>query len=313
MRYAAIDIGSNTIRLLIAEPAVTGISPWQTICYTHRIARLAEGLHHSDRLSEAGMERASQVLMEFAQLLAKHGVGPAQTWVAATAAVREAGNGDLFRQRIKQETGLEISVISGEEEAATTLTGAGAVLEPETRQEMLLFDIGGGSTEFTRVLGGKASDICSRKLGTVRLVDACLRSDPPAHADYEAMVGIANEHLAAVEAGWSDHKPPRHLVGTAGTVTTLAATELNLSPYQAEIINNHRMGRRAFYNLRKQLLGMSHQERLQVRTIEPGRCDLIIAGLAIIEAIIERWNYDELIVVDAGLLEGIWLRASQSK
>lgn len=308
MRRAAIDIGSNTIRLLIAEPGGrVEATPWKTVCYTHRIARLAEGLHHSGKLCEAGMQRAARVLAEFAGYLAEYSVTPEQTAVMATAAVREAANGDEFRERIRHETGLDIRVISGDVEAATALAGACAVLAPETRQDMLLFDIGGGSTEFTRASDGKAIDICSRKLGTVRLVDACLRSDPPSAADYEAMLRIAREHLAAVETGWSSHQPPRHLVGTAGTVTTLAAVELNLFPYRAEIINNHRMGRKSFFSLRRRLLGMSHQERLQIRTIEPGRCDLIIAGLAIIETVIERWRYDELIVVDAGLLEGIWL------
>lgn len=306
MRYAAVDIGSNTIRLLIAEPTSNG-APWKTVYYTHRIARLAEGLHHSGTLSQEGMARATRALEEFSQHLTDFNVSSDHTSVMATAAVREAKNGNDFRQHIKDQTGLSIRIISGEKEAVTSLAGSCAVLEPATRSDMLLFDIGGGSSEFIRARDGKAVDICSRKLGTVRLVDACLRSDPTSASDYNAMLRIADEHLAAVESGWGDHRGPENLVGTAGTVTTLAATELNLFPYQAEIINNHRMGRKAFFALRNRLLGMSHQERLQIRTIESGRCDLIIAGLAIIEAVIERWNYDELIIVDAGLLEGIWL------
>ena len=314
MRYAAIDTGSNTIRLLIAEPASAAATlPWKTIHCTHRIARLAEGLHHSHNLSDDGMARAKRVLIEFSQRLSDFGVPVENTLVAATAAVREARNGDAFRQNIKSETGLDIQVISGEVEAATSLAGSCAVLEAKIREDMLLFDIGGGSTEFIRAINGSAQDACSRKLGTVRLVDSCLHSDPPSAADYDAMLQIANEHLAAVESGWGDRRLPNSLVGTAGTVTTLAATELNLFPYQSEIINNHQMGRKAFFSLRRRLLGMSHQERLQVRTIESGRCDLMIAGLAIIEAIIERWDYDGFIVTDAGLLEGLWLRASQSK
>ena len=306
MRYAAVDIGSNTIRLLIAEPSSNG-TPWKTIYYAHRIARLAEGLHHSGALSADGMARAARVLAEFARDLSDFGVSPEHTAIVATAAVREASNGELFRQQIKEQTDLTIRTISGQEEAATSLAGSCAVLEPATREDMLLFDIGGGSTEFIRAKDGRALDICSRKLGTVRLVDAHLHTDPPSAADYGTMLRIADEHLSAAEAGWKDHHRPQYLVGTAGTVTTLAATELNLFPYQAEILNNHRMGRKSFFSLRRRLLGMSHQERLQIHTIEPGRCDLIIAGLAIIEAIFEHWNYNELIIADAGLLEGIWL------
>jgi exopolyphosphatase/guanosine-5'-triphosphate,3'-diphosphate pyrophosphatase len=127
------------------------------------------------------------------------------------------------------------------------------------------------------------------------------------------MIETASEHLRAVEEKWSDSQPPKYLVGTAGTVTTLAATELDLFPYNASVINNHRMSKSAFFSLRDRLLALNHEERLKIRTIEAGREDLIIAGIAIIEAIIQRWNYKELITVDAGMLEGVWLRVSQSK
>ena len=112
------------------------------------------------------------------------------------------------------------------------------------------------------------------------------------------------------DAGWPDGRAPRHLVGTAGTVTTLAATHLDLYPYDLARINNLRMSRAEFTALRDRLLAMTHDERQAVRTIEPGRADLIVAGLAIIDAILARWSYPELIVVDAGLLEGAWLETS---
>jgi exopolyphosphatase/guanosine-5'-triphosphate,3'-diphosphate pyrophosphatase len=126
------------------------------------------------------------------------------------------------------------------------------------------------------------------------------------------MIETATEHLRAVENEWPDSRPPKHLAGTAGTVTTLAATELDLFPYDASVINNHRMSKSAFFLLRDRLLALKHQERLKIRTIEPGREDLIIAGLAIIEAVMQHWSYDELITVDAGMLEGTWLHISQS-
>lgn len=248
MRSAAIDIGSNTIRLLIAEPPATADGlPWKTVYYTHRIARLAEGLHHSGNLSAAGMARAASVLAEFSGHLADYGVQPGCAAVMATAAVREAGNGDAFRQRIKEGTGLDIRIISGEQEAATALAGACAALEPAIGKDMLLLDIGGGSSEFIRARECGPPDICSRQLGTVRLTDACLRSDPPAAADYGDMLRIAHGHLGAVESGWRDRCPPGNLVGTAGSVTTLAAIELDLFPYRADRVNNHRMSRRPFW------------------------------------------------------------------
>ncbi|NWF36817.1 Ppx/GppA family phosphatase [Mariprofundus sp. KV] len=306
MNYASIDIGSNTFRLLIAEPS-DGPLPWQRIDYAHRITRLGEGLHHTGRLSEAGMDRALANFSEFAGLLSKHNIPAERTFAAATAAMREAENGQAFAERVKAETGIDIRIISGVDEARMSLNGACSVLNNATQEDMMLFDIGGGSTEFIRARNQNRIDDISRKLGVVRLVEAHLHSDPPSEHDYEALKATANDHLQRVEAHWPDHRAPKHLVGTAGTVTTLAAAALDLFPYDAETINNYRMSRAAFITLRDRLLAMTHEQRQQIRTIEPGRADLIIAGLAIVDAVMQRWSYEELITVDAGLLEGLWL------
>lgn len=311
---AAIDIGSNTLRLLIAGQAEPyDFFPWHDIYRTHRIVRLGEGLHDSGRLSEAGMTRALTALAEFARLIIEHGGSLTDTLAVATAAMREAANGGAFRSRIERETGIRVQIIEGETEARLSLAGATAVLRRDTRDDMLLFDIGGGSTEFIRVRDQAIVDAVSRKLGVVRLVEAHLASDPPSAEDYRAMVRAADAHLAAIVAGWPDGKPPAHLVGTAGTVTTLAAVHLDLYPYDIAHINNLRISREEFAALRDRLLVMTHDERQAIRTIEPGRADLIVAGLAIIDAIFERWSYPELIVVDAGLLEGAWLESSRGR
>lgn len=310
-RFASLDIGSNTFRLLIAEPAAAeSNTPWHTVHYTHDIIRLGEGLHHTGRLSEAGMQRALAAFSRYADLLRQHDVPSGKLFATATAAMREAENGPEFRQQVLDQTGIDIHIIDGDTEATMSMAGACAVLNAQTRSDMLLFDIGGGSTEFIRASDGAARDAISRKLGVVRLVEAHLQSDPPSASDYAAMVATADSHLAEVESFWGDRDIPTHLVGTAGTVTTLAAVELDLSPYDADIINNHRMPLATFMSLRDRLLAMTHREREQIRTIEPGRADLIIAGLAIIEAIFNRWNFDEMVVVDAGLLEGAWLQSS---
>ncbi len=312
-RFAAIDIGSNTFRLLIAEPSEAGASPpWRTVCYTHRIIRLGEGLHHSERLADAAMQRAMQAFSEFAAIIARHQVAPEHIAATATAAMREAENGLQFRDAVAAQTGIDIRIIDGKTEAGMSLNGAAAVLHEKTRQDMLLFDIGGGSTEFIRAANGACRDAISRKMGVVRLVEAHLHSDPPSPQDYSAMLATADAHLAVVESSWPDHLPPAALVGTAGTVTTLAATELDLCPYDAETINNHRMSRKSFEMLRDRLLGMNQTERQAIRTIEAGRGDLIVAGLAIIEAVMRRWHYDAMTVVDAGLLEGAWLEISHA-
>jgi len=312
-RFAAIDIGSNTFRLLIAEAAKPGAAtPWQTIYYTHRIIRLGEGLHHSGRLAEAAMQRGMAAFSDFSALIARYQVPTAHIAATATAAMREAANGVTFRAAVAAQTGIDIRIIDGETEAGLSLNGASAVLQENTREDMLLFDVGGASTEFIRAANGACRDAISRKMGVVRLVEAHLQSDPPVPSDYNAMLAAADAHLDAVEAFWGDHQPPASLVGTAGTVTTLAATELNLCPYDATIINNHRMTRSAFEALRDRLLAMNHAERQALPTIEEGRGDLIVAGLAIVEAVMNRWHYDAMVIVDAGLLEGAWLDISHA-
>ncbi|MFQ5345286.1 MAG: Ppx/GppA family phosphatase [Mariprofundus sp.] len=313
-RFAAIDIGSNTFRLLIAETAVPDSkTPWQTIYYTHRIIRLGEGLHRSGRLAETAMRRAIQAFIDYSVILERYRVAPDHVSATATAAMRDAENGKEFRHRVAEETGIDIQIIEGETEANLSLAGACAVLNTQARSDMLLFDIGGGSTEFIRARNGHCTDAISRKLGVVRLVEAHLHSDPPSDSDYHAMLAAADSHLAEVEQFWGNALPPATLVGTAGTVTTLVATELDLCPYDADMINNYCMSQHAFETLRNRLLAMNHEQRQSIRTIEQGRGDLIIAGLAIVEAIMKRWHYEEMIVVDAGLLEGAWLKVSASQ
>ncbi len=306
---AAIDIGSNTFRLLIAAPAAAEQSiPWKTVYYTHRIIRLGEGLHHTGRLSGTGMARAIKALKEFSRIISDHGIRPEYTFAVATAAMREASNGEMFRRRIRREAGLDIRVVHGDAEAALSLAGAMAVLHPDVRKDMLLFDIGGASTEFIRARESRMLDAESRKLGVVRLVEAFLKSDPPGTTDYVGMVHESLAHLSEVEHRWQDGRIPSHLVGTAGTVTTLAAIHLDLVPYDVKRINNHVISKAAFFALRDRLLELTHDQRQAIRTIETGRADLMVAGLAMIEAILERWRHRQLIVVDAGLLEGAWLQ-----
>ncbi|RMH62074.1 MAG: Ppx/GppA family phosphatase [Zetaproteobacteria bacterium] len=309
-RTAAIDLGSNTFRLLIAEPT-DGTPPWRTVHYEHRIVRLGEGLHANGTLNTAARARALQALHAFAAILRKFDVPADATLAVATAAMREADNGPAFREQVLRETGIHIEIIDGAQEANLSLAGVRAVLHERVAKDFLLFDIGGGSTEFIRACATRCRDAISRRLGVVRLVERHLHSDPPSPEDYAAMIETAQEHLRAVERSWRDTYVPTHLVGTAGTVTTLAATELDLCPYDADVINNHVMTRSAFVRLRDRLLALDHAGREAIRTIEPGRADLIIAGLAIVEAVLDHWHYDAMTIVDAGLLEGAWLHTQR--
>jgi len=311
--FAAIDIGSNTFRMMIAKPAsAEHITPWDIQAYTHHIVRLGEGLHESGRLCEAAMQRALDAFHDFAKLLHQHGVDAEHTHAVATAAMREAENGTWFCQRVAKETGINIHIIDGEAEAELSLLGACAVLPQDIRNHFLLFDIGGGSTEFVRAQQGQCVDAISCKLGVVRLVETHLHSNPPCKQDYQAMLQTCQTHLDRVEKHWQnkpnqDGSTPPALVGTAGTITTLAAIDLNMSNYDANIINQHHIPYPRFLELKNSLLKMTQHERQAVPAIEAGRADLMIAGIAIMDAIFERWGHQGLRVVDAGLLEGAWL------
>lgn len=311
--HASIDIGSNTLRLLIAQPSTDPLAtqPWETIDYDHRITRLGQGLHESGRLSKAGMERTVDALKEFRNLISHYEVKPEYIYAVATAAVRDAENSIFFKNLVQRETGIGISIIHGEEEASISLLGAISVLHDETRKEMLLFDIGGGSTEFIRTKENTMTDTISCRLGVVRLVEAHLRSDPPSAAEYLAMKNSALCHLTEVSRFWEETSGivPARMVGTAGTVTTLAAVQMELDHYDPKKVNNYQMERDTFYQLRDKLLAMTHKQRESIPAIEAGRADLIIAGLSIIEAMMEKWNYDSFISVDAGLLEGNWINS----
>jgi len=316
-RFAAIDIGSNTFRLLIAEKdlSLNPITPWKIIAYSHHIVRLGEGLHKSGKLCDEAMQRALLAFHEFAKLLIQHHIStPEQYMAVATAAMREASNAQSFCKQVFEQTNIRIHIIDGDDEARLSLAGSCAVLPALTRDDMLLFDIGGGSTEFVRANNNQCMDSISRKLGVVRLVEAHLRSNPPSTEDYAAIKNTCHTHLDAVERHWqqqSSHAtPPKHMIGTAGTVTTLAAIDLNMSDYQVELINNHRISKQRFFTLRDRLLNLTLSQRQAIPAIEHGRADLMIAGLAIIECIFERWHYEEMIIVDAGLLEGVWLGIS---
>jgi len=313
--FAAIDIGSNTFRLMIADEAVMPHpTPWHIIAYTHRIIRLGEGLHASGKLCDTAMLRAIQAFHAFADILKEHNIPADRTYAVATAAIREASNGEAFCAQVKAETGIQIHIIHGDIEANSSLAGSAAVLPKASRNDFLLFDIGGGSTEFVRAQHSCCLDAISRKLGVVRLVEAHLQSNPPSPHDYEQMKATCRQHLTNVEQHWqqtSGHiRPPKEMVGTAGTVTTLAAIDLNMVTYDANQINNHCITYARFMELKQQLLDMALQERQAIPAIEAGRADLMIAGLAIIESIFDRWHYTSMRVVDAGLLEGAWLKIS---
>jgi len=299
---ASVDIGSNTLRLLIAEARTSAaLTP---IRLERRITRLGERFLPARILQPPAMARSIAALREFAQLMAENGV---QDYLAAaTAVVREAGNGAEFLYRVEEEAGLRVRLLSGTEEAELALRGAASVTAGgET--PVALFDIGGGSTEVIRQGAGEGSVVesVSLPIGVVHLTETFLREDPPG---LEACARLAG-HVRAILAAVSFVAPMDRLlwVGTAGTVTTLAAMYLELQHYDPDRINGVVLERPWLADLCNRLAGTPVAARRGIVGLEPGREDIILAGALVTLEFMETFGFSRVTVSDAGLLEGLFL------
>ncbi len=291
---ASIDIGSNTVRLLIAEARSTGgLHP---VRYERRITRLAGELSDRHGLHADAMSRTLTALDDFGGLCRASGVSACQA--VGTAAFRRAVNGPVFADRIYEQTGVPVKIITGEEEAHLTAAGVQLVLT-DPSDNLLIFDIGGGSTEFIHVLNGRVQWVDSFPLGVVRLCD-----------EFETSAAMADQIqllLNKLPAEILRHAGTLTLVGTAGTVTSLAAMELEMVQYDWRRINNAVLQRTNLQALLSRLAPMTPAQREALPGLEPGRGDLILPGLQIVLALLEMYRAEYLTVSDFGILEGVAL------
>jgi exopolyphosphatase/guanosine-5'-triphosphate,3'-diphosphate pyrophosphatase len=304
---ASIDIGSNTLRLLIAEDRTTG--PLKPLRVERRITRLGERFLPARILQPPAMARSIATLREFAQFMAENGV---QDYLAAaTAVVREARNGADFLGLIEEEAGLRVRLLSGTEEAELALRGAASVVAGGDAP-IALFDIGGGSTEVIRQVPGEPPGVesVSLPIGVVHLTETFLRDDPPG---LEACGRLA-AHVRAVLETVSFAAPTDRLlwVGTAGTVTTLAAMYLELQHYDPDRINGVVLERPWLVDLCNRLAGTPVAARRGIVGLEPGREDIILAGALVTLELMEAFRFSRVTVSDAGLLEGLFLELCRS-
>jgi exopolyphosphatase/guanosine-5'-triphosphate,3'-diphosphate pyrophosphatase len=298
-RLATVDLGTNTVRLLVVEAAG---ATWRALHQAQRVTRLGEGQAAAGRLLPEPMRRTAATVAEFTRTA--RGLGAARIRIVATSAVREAVNREEFAARVEAEAGAPVEVVSGEDEARLTLLGVTSGL-PGLGDSFVLFDIGGGSTEFVRARGGVPVAAVSLRLGVVPLAEEW--GDPgPVQRDRFAAVREAIERRLAAEV--PEALAPGgagELVGTAGTVTTLAALDLGLPAYEAARVHGHRLGREAVERQLTRLGALSVSQRGRLPCLEPGRADLIIPGIAICLAAMARFGRDHLVVSDHGLREGI--------
>jgi len=296
--YAGIDIGTLTLRLLVARVLDGRL---RELDAERRIVRLGEGLQPSRRLQAAPMARAVQTIVEWMPRIEK--AGAREIVAVATSAVRDAANRDEFLAEVKRKSGWDVTVLSGEEEARLSLMGIQTGLPPDV-QRCLALDIGGGSTEFIKAEPNQPSVMVSINEGVVRLTEACLRSDPPKSDEVAAARTRIRNHLNTVKEKLGSVAGFR-LVGTAGTITTLAAMDQKLDSYIPKRIHNYKLSWDAVRRILGDLTSRTQAQRRELKGLEPGREDLMVAGTLILLECMERFGFVECLVSDYGLREGI--------
>lgn len=300
MLAAAIDAGSNTLRLLIGKVVDGRVVP---TLYQRRICRLAGGFTLQEGLSVAARERTLAVFREFSAICRE--AGAERIRAVGTAAFRQAANGESFASQVRESTGLPLQIISGETEAAYTARGVVSALRP-VPAHALIFDIGGGSTEFVLCAGGRVTWSRSFPLGVVHLTETY-----PASRDRQAEISRMLALIQAEVEGacFSSGVNPAELtpVGTAGTVTTLAALDMQMAEYDWRRVNNHRMSHTMLQQWYERLSPLTPRQRELLPGMERGRGDLIIAGLEIILDLMQAISSKRLVVSDFGILEGLLL------
>lgn len=297
-KIASIDIGSNTLRLLIAERRETGFCP---LFRDREIVRLGRNFYPNCLLTSPAMEAAVKVLRRFKIKAEEEEV--AQVQAVGTGVLRESRNVLFFLERIKEETGLSVEIINGIEEAGLMAKGV-LSLFPATHGKAIIFDIGGGSTEFVFIDNGQMEDRVSMPLGVVGLTEKFLQTDPPKSNELDLLKVHCRNILRKNSA--NDDKVTT-LIGTAGTVTTLAAMIKNLFEYDPDQINGTVLTVENLLELSEKILAVTFDRRSTLTGLEPGRADIISAGILLVLEIMDHFSQKALLVSDAGLLEGLIL------
>lgn len=300
-RVAAVDIGTNSARLLVAD--VDGSGPAVTLKAIDRrtqITRLGQGVNQTRRLDPEAIARTIAVLREYRDAIDSHGV--TRVRAAATSASRDATNRDEFFDPAEQLLGVRPELLTGEEEARLEFEGATAGLgEPAP---FLVVDVGGGSTEF--IVGTTAPEgLISVDVGCVRLTEQFLHSDPPSAEELSVAVSVVRDHLADVDRAVATAGSAQTLIGTAGTVWTMGAIELGVDASDSERIHHFRLTRAAAEEIFRTLATEQIAQRRHNPGLEPGRVDVIVGGVIVVVSVMRHWAFDEMLISEADILDGL--------
>ncbi len=296
-RYAAIDVGTNTVLLLVAERTPSGFRP---VAERGVITRLGKGVDASRQLAADAMARTLEVVGRFAD--EARSLGAVGLAITATSAARDADNGAEFLAAARARTGVDVEVLSGDEEAQLSYRAVSDDFGPEAgERELVAIDIGGGSTEFIFGRGRSVRFHSSINIGSVRLTERCIRSDPPSPEDFarlHAELAPALARIPAPEAG-------ALVVGVAGTLTTLYAVANAIAPYDAARVHGGWLSREALAQTRERLAAVPLAERRGLPGLQPERADVIIAGAVLLEHALDHLRVNGTRVSDHGLRWGL--------
>jgi exopolyphosphatase/guanosine-5'-triphosphate,3'-diphosphate pyrophosphatase len=302
VRAAAVDCGTNSIRLLIADIDAER-RVLTDVTRDMKIVRLGEGVDRTGRLSEAAIDRTIGALRGYADQIREHGATAVR--MVATSASRDAGNAADFTRQVKEVLGVVPEVVSGDEEAALSFTGATRELGADEDGPYLVTDIGGGSTEFVVGDSGSASTPhISVNIGCVRLTERHLHGDPPTAAEIAATRRDIDTTLHQV-AETVPVTAAKTLVGLAGSVTTIAGIALGLEEYESARIHHSRVSAERVHEIAERLLSQTRAERGAIGVMHPGRVDVIGGGALILDAIMTKFGFAEVLVSEHDILDGI--------
>lgn len=304
-RVGAIDIGTNSVRLLVADVERGDRSTLTTLDRRMRITRLGQGVHAERMLHPDAIARTLEVLREYRGIMDDLGVETARA--SATSAARDAANTQDFFEPATAVLGFAPETLTGREEGELAFRGATLELPDDLGAPYLVVDIGGGSTEF--VVGtDRPEGVISIDVGCVRITERFLRSDPPAAAELSNAVAHVRDHLADVIREVPSVLGAKSLIGLAGTVSTTAMVELGLPEYDRDRVHHFRLTHEAAEEVFRTLATEPAARRRHNPGLEPGRVDVIVGGLVVLVSILRTFGFEEMLVSESDILDGLALR-----
>ncbi|MDZ7693889.1 MAG: Ppx/GppA phosphatase family protein [Balneolaceae bacterium] len=308
--FASIDIGTNTVLLLIAEYVGDKLT---VIHVDQRIPRLGKGVDENRNLSDRSIQRVINALKEYRRLIDHYYPQVEQTIVTATSAVRDSANQEQFLKQVKQKTGFDVRILSGEEEAEWTYLGARSMMPPDAdlADQLITLDIGGGSTEVSLGRNDELIDFHSFDIGSVRFTERFIHSDPPKQEEIQAC-------RKAIKTAFEDRlfswEGEAQAIGVAGTVTSLAFMEAGLVTYDPQELAGMKMTKKQVSEWIKELSQMTTAELLKEHpVVMEGRADVFLPGILILEVFLSTYNFDDFLVSTGGVRHGAILKLYQQK